>query len=152
MLARRLPSAAPLRRSLFRAPAASFHSSRPAQVKVGDSIPDVELAEGSPGNKVNIAKELKQKGIIVGKLIRPVLTESLFAGRLELFSHGWHYLLTSCSHYWLGVPAAFSPGCSQSHVPGYINSPKLKDAGPVFVVSVNDAFVSVHLANCFTSP
>ncbi|KAF2495578.1 Redoxin [Lophium mytilinum] len=41
----------------------------------------------------------------------------------------------------VGVPAAFSPGCSESHIPGYINSPKLKDAGPVFVVSVNDAFV-----------
>lgn len=41
----------------------------------------------------------------------------------------------------VGVPAAFSPSCSESHVPGYINSPKLKDAGKVFVVSVNDAFV-----------
>jgi len=41
----------------------------------------------------------------------------------------------------VGVPAAFSPGCSESHIPGYINSPKLKDAGSVFVVSVNDAFV-----------
>ncbi|EMD97242.1 hypothetical protein COCC4DRAFT_32541 [Bipolaris maydis ATCC 48331] len=41
----------------------------------------------------------------------------------------------------VGVPAAFSPSCSESHVPGYINSPKLKDAGKVFVVSVNDPFV-----------
>jgi hypothetical protein len=36
---------------------------------------------------------------------------------------------------------ALGPACSASHVPGYLNSPKLKDAGPVFVVSVNDAFV-----------
>ena len=33
------------------------------------------------------------------------------------------------------------PACSESHIPGYINSPKLKGAGSVFVVSVNDAFV-----------
>ncbi|KAI1385733.1 Redoxin-domain-containing protein [Hypoxylon trugodes] len=41
----------------------------------------------------------------------------------------------------VGVPAAFSGACSQKHVPSYIQHPKLKDAGPVFVVSVNDAFV-----------
>ncbi|KEF62867.1 peroxiredoxin (alkyl hydroperoxide reductase subunit C) [Exophiala aquamarina CBS 119918] len=41
----------------------------------------------------------------------------------------------------IGVPAAFSPGCSDSHIPGYLTSDKLKDAGKVFVVSVNDAFV-----------
>ncbi|OCK82004.1 Redoxin [Lepidopterella palustris CBS 459.81] len=41
----------------------------------------------------------------------------------------------------IGVPAAYSPACSESHIPGYINSPKLRDAGSVFVVSVNDAFV-----------
>jgi 2-Cys peroxiredoxin 5 len=33
------------------------------------------------------------------------------------------------------------PACSGSHVPGYINHPKLKEAGQVFVVSVNDPFV-----------
>jgi 2-Cys peroxiredoxin 5 len=33
------------------------------------------------------------------------------------------------------------PACSSSHVPGYINHPALKDAGKVFVVSVNDPFV-----------
>lgn len=41
----------------------------------------------------------------------------------------------------IGVPAAFSPSCSESHIPGYINYEGLKDAGQVFVVSVNDAFV-----------
>ena len=43
--------------------------------------------------------------------------------------------------YIVGVPAAFSGTCSSSHVPSYINSPKLKNAGKVFVVSVNDSFV-----------
>lgn len=41
----------------------------------------------------------------------------------------------------VGVPGAFSGTCSAQHVPSYINHPKLKDAGKVFVLSVNDAFV-----------
>ncbi|KAL8722675.1 MAG: hypothetical protein Q9225_000907 [Loekoesia sp. 1 TL-2023] len=73
----------------------TFTTTRPVFVKAGDPIPDLELVEGSPGNKVNLAKELKGKGLVIG------------------------------------VPAAFS----------YLNSPSLKSAGQVFVVSVNDAFV-----------
>jgi len=88
--------------------AARFHSSRPDFVKVGDVLPNIEvLDENSPGNKVNLAKELKMgKGVIIG------------------------------------TPGAFSPACSSSHIPGFINHPKLKDAGQVFVVSVNDPFVT----------
>ncbi|CAJ2509223.1 Uu.00g142490.m01.CDS01 [Anthostomella pinea] len=41
----------------------------------------------------------------------------------------------------IGVPAAFSGACSQKHIPSYINHPNIADAGQVFVVSVNDAFV-----------
>ncbi|PKS13015.1 hypothetical protein jhhlp_000356 [Lomentospora prolificans] len=41
----------------------------------------------------------------------------------------------------IGVPAAFSGACSTTHVPGYMNHPKLRNVGRVFVVSVNDAFV-----------
>ncbi|PMD13307.1 Redoxin [Hyaloscypha hepaticicola] len=73
-------------------------------VKVGDSIPSIELVEGKPDVKVDLSKELGS-GLIIG------------------------------------VPAAFSPTCSDSHIPGYIAHPKLKSAGKVFVVSVNDAFV-----------
>lgn len=44
-----------------------FHASATRFVKVGDSIPDVELMESSPGNKVNLASEFKgKKGVIVG--------------------------------------------------------------------------------------
>lgn len=84
-----------------------FHATPRAFVKVGESIPDVEvLQEGSPGNKVNLAREFEAaNGVIVG------------------------------------VPAAFSGACSEKHIPSYIQSPKLRDAGRVFVVSVNDAFV-----------
>ncbi|KAF2272154.1 AhpC/TSA family protein [Westerdykella ornata] len=86
---------------------AAFHSSAPVFVSVGDRIPNVELMENSPGNKVRIADELsKGKSLIIG------------------------------------VPAAFSPSCSESHIPGYIDSATLKDAGKVFVVAVNDAFVT----------
>jgi len=84
----------------------SFHVSSLKMVQTGDAVPDVELVEKSPGNKVSLAKELASgKGLIIG------------------------------------VPAAFSPACTARHVPGYIKAPKLKDAGKVFVVSVNDPFV-----------
>lgn len=29
-------------------------------------MPDVDLVEGSPGNKVNLARELKGKGLVIG--------------------------------------------------------------------------------------
>ncbi|TKA61221.1 hypothetical protein B0A49_08998 [Cryomyces minteri] len=95
---RRLSATVP--RALGSFPRSSFHSTSRAFVKIGDGVPDVELMENSPGNKVNLAKELKGKGLVIG------------------------------------VPAAF-----KSHIPGYINSKAAKDAGPIFVVSVNDAFV-----------
>lgn len=60
--ARRLATANPRAFGVARA----FQSSARANVKVGDAIPDIELVETSPGNKVNIAKELQGKGIIVG--------------------------------------------------------------------------------------
>lgn len=44
----------------------------------------------------------------------------------------------------VGVPGAFSPGCSQSHVPGYLKNWKAfneKGYNQLYVVSVNDAFV-----------
>ncbi|KAF2772534.1 Redoxin [Teratosphaeria nubilosa] len=87
--------------------ARAFHLSPRCFVEVGDAVPDIELREDSPGNKVSIAKEAaKGKGLIIG------------------------------------VPAAFSPSCSETHVPGYINFKDLKNAGKVFVVAVNDPFVT----------
>ncbi|KAG5926810.1 hypothetical protein E4U42_002947 [Claviceps africana] len=43
--------------------------------------------------------------------------------------------------YIIGVPGAFTGTCSSVHVPSYINHAGLKEAGQVFVVSVNDPFV-----------
>lgn len=63
--ARRLYSGAP--RAVPASTYRSFQSSARAFVKVGDAIPDVELMEDSPGNKVKIAQELKSgKGLIIG--------------------------------------------------------------------------------------
>lgn len=60
---RRFASAAPRAIGAAR----SFKSSARFNVAVGDSIPSVELVESSPGNKVDLAKELKTgKGVVVG--------------------------------------------------------------------------------------
>jgi peroxiredoxin 5 len=44
-----------------------FHASTPWRVKVGDYIPTAPLMEGSPGNKVDLAKEIgTRQAVIVG--------------------------------------------------------------------------------------
>jgi 2-Cys peroxiredoxin 5 len=54
-------------RPLHRACARSFHATTRAQVSVGDRLPDVDLMETSPGNKVNLARELAHgKALIIG--------------------------------------------------------------------------------------
>ena len=48
-------------------PRAAYHGSAPSDVKVGDSLPNLEvLHEYTPGTKVNLAKELTGKGLIIG--------------------------------------------------------------------------------------
>ena len=48
-------------------PIRTFHQTAVNMVKVGDSIPNVDLVEGSPSDKVNLSKELASgKGVIVG--------------------------------------------------------------------------------------
>ena len=37
---------------------------------------------------------------------------------------------------------SIGPSCSNSHIPGYINHKNLKSAGNVFVIAVNDPFVT----------
>ncbi len=47
----------------------AFHATRPAFVtcSIGDHIPNLQLVEDSPGNKVNLSKELARgKGLIIG--------------------------------------------------------------------------------------
>lgn len=91
------------RRSLFTAPPLRM------PIKVGESIPSVEVDEGAPGTKVNM--------------------RDLFAGKRGVL---------------IAVPGAFTPNCSNAHVPGYVrNYERLKSHGVEVVacVSVNDAYV-----------
>ena len=77
--------------------------------QVGDSIPNVDLFEGAPDKKVNLAEECK-------------------SGKFVIF----------------GVPGAFTPGCSKTHLPGYVSSAgdlKAKGVKDIFCIAVNDPFV-----------
>ncbi|XP_023217763.1 peroxiredoxin-5, mitochondrial-like [Centruroides sculpturatus] len=78
-------------------------------LKVGDSLPSIDLMENTPDSKVNIAELFKNKKGI------------LFA-----------------------VPGAFTPGCSKTHLPGYVQDyDQLKQKGidVIACVAVNDPFV-----------
>ncbi|KAM8970718.1 peroxiredoxin-5, mitochondrial [Sarcophilus harrisii] len=90
-------------RTLRSAPAAM------APIKVGDALPSVEVFEGDPGNKVNLAELFKgKKGVL------------------------------------FGVPGAFTPGCSKTHLPGFVEQAealKAKGAEVVACLTVNDVFV-----------
>merc|ERR1712088_663642 len=80
-----------------------------APVQVGDSVPSVDLFEGAPDKKVNLADVCKEGKVVV-----------------------------------FGVPGAFTPGCSKTHLPGYVeDAEKLKANGikDIICVSVNDPFV-----------
>merc|ERR1711981_925649 len=80
-----------------------------APIQEGDAIPSVDLYEGAPNNKVNLAEACKD-------------------GKFVIF----------------GVPGAFTPGCSKTHLPGYVSqAEELKGKGvkEIFCVSVNDPFV-----------
>lgn len=84
-------------------------------ISVGDSLPSIDLYEGSsdsitdPGKVVNLVDVCKNKKVVV-----------------------------------FGVPGAFTPGCSKTHLPGYIeraNTLKAKGIKEIICVSVNDPFV-----------
>ncbi|XP_029925066.1 peroxiredoxin-5, mitochondrial [Myripristis murdjan] len=78
-------------------------------IKVGESLPAVEVQEGEPGNKVAMDQLFKgKKGV-------------LFA-----------------------VPGAFTPGCSKTHLPGFVQQAgdlRGKGIQEVACIAVNDAFV-----------
>ncbi|KAL0482313.1 peroxiredoxin [Acrasis kona] len=78
-------------------------------IEVGQTIPDVKLYEGTPGNAVQLGELVKGKKIVI-----------------------------------FGVPGAFTPGCSKTHLPGYVSDyQKYKDKSvdEIVCVSVNDPFV-----------
>jgi len=117
-----------------------FHSSPAIMVKVGDSIPSVELMEGSPGNKIDLAKTLTGKGLIIG--VPAAFSAWNFLQYHRPAKHGPSFVHPHCGKSARLLNQCVSgPGCSETHIPGYINSSKTKTAGDVYVVSVNDAFV-----------
>jgi len=78
-------------------------------IKEGDALPNVDLFEDTPANKVNLAQLSSGKKIIV-----------------------------------FAVPGAFTPGCSKTHLPGYVKKAEdLKKQGvsEIVCVAVNDPFV-----------
>merc|ERR1712038_67106 len=88
-----------------------FHSTtiKMAPVQVGDAVPNVDLFEGAPDKKVNLADVCKDGKVVV-----------------------------------FGVPGAFTPGCSKTHLPGYVegaDSLKAKGIKEIICVAVNDPFV-----------
>ena len=87
-------------------------------IKIGDTLPAVNLAE---------YVEVEGNGCSIGP--NPVkLPEALAGKTIALFA----------------VPGAFTPTCSEQHVPGYVaKADELKAAGvdEIWCLSVNDAFV-----------
>ncbi|XP_011499904.1 PREDICTED: peroxiredoxin-5, mitochondrial [Ceratosolen solmsi marchali] len=78
-------------------------------ISIGDRLPEVDLYEDTPANKINLAKASIGKKLII-----------------------------------FGVPGAFTPGCSKTHLPGYIKkAEEFKSNGynEIFCVAVNDPFV-----------
>ncbi|RMX58407.1 hypothetical protein pdam_00020644 [Pocillopora damicornis] len=78
-------------------------------IKIGDKLPSVQVMEGTPKDKVNVA--------------------TLFSGKKGVL---------------FAVPGAFTPGCSKTHLPGYVEDfEKFKEKGVEVVacISVNDPFV-----------
>ena len=74
--------------------------------------------------------------------------DSLPAGSLHENTPGTKHnpaeLFASGKHVIFAVPGAFTPGCSKTHLPGYVvNADKIKAAGvdTIACMAVNDAFV-----------
>ncbi|KAK5644129.1 hypothetical protein RI129_007974 [Pyrocoelia pectoralis] len=78
-------------------------------IKEGESLPNIDLFEETPANKVNLNELSAGKKIIV-----------------------------------FAVPGAFTPGCSKTHLPGYVKKAeelKLQGISEIACVAVNDPFV-----------
>ena len=74
-----------LRPQIFSRGCRQFHLSPRLLINVGDAIPDIEVQEGSPGDKISIAKELKGKALIIGVpgAFSPACSEGHMVGFIE---------------------------------------------------------------------
>uniref|UniRef100_A0A0B6ZY61 Peroxiredoxin-5 n=1 Tax=Arion vulgaris TaxID=1028688 RepID=A0A0B6ZY61_9EUPU len=85
-----------------------FYSSSSKRLQVGETLPDVNLFEGSPNNAIS--------------------TRQLYKGKRGVL---------------FAVVGAFTPGCTNTHIPDYLSLyEKFKEEGYIIsCVSVNDPFV-----------
>uniref|UniRef100_A0A8C4Y729 Peroxiredoxin-5 n=1 Tax=Gopherus evgoodei TaxID=1825980 RepID=A0A8C4Y729_9SAUR len=85
-----------------------------------DKLPSVEVYEGDPGTKVDVA--------------------TLFKGKKGIL---------------FGVPGAFTPGCSKTHLPGYVEQAgalKAKGVELIACLAVNDVFVMSEWGKAHGAP
>jgi 2-Cys peroxiredoxin 5 len=78
---------------------------------------------------ISVGSKLPAGTLFVGSPKGAVAVESLFAGKKVVL---------------FGVPGAFTPGCSKTHLPGYVaaaDSLKSKGVNEIVCISVNDPFV-----------
>lgn len=75
---------------------------------------------------------------------RRVLTSSLLSFLARPLSHTQAALCKGKRVVFFGLPGAFTPGCSATHLPGYVQKAdaiKAKGVAEIVCVSVNDPFV-----------
>lgn len=102
--------------------------------QAGDAIPNVDLFEGAPDKKV-VSSSIQSMDLY-GLIAHIVTNCVMFQNLAEECAKGKNIIF--------GVPGAFTPGCSKTHLPGYVaKAEELKGKGvsQIFCVSVNDPFV-----------
>eukprot|EP00301_Raphidiophrys_heterophryoidea_P018524 c3522_g1_i2.p1 GENE.c3522_g1_i2~~c3522_g1_i2.p1 ORF type:complete len:185 (-),score=65.82 c3522_g1_i2:41-547(-) len=80
--------------------------------------------------------------IAVGQRLRPLTLFRLVEGKIAKVST--NDLFSGRRVVLFGVPGAFTPTCSEKHLPGFVekaNEIKAKGIAEIFCVSTNDAFV-----------
>uniref|UniRef100_A0A8C5WIN3 Peroxiredoxin-5 n=1 Tax=Leptobrachium leishanense TaxID=445787 RepID=A0A8C5WIN3_9ANUR len=148
-MALRIPAASLIRLVPLRAARGCELRARAMSLKVNDSLPDVEVYEGSPGNKISLKDVFKgKKGVLFG--VPGAFTPG--CSKFFLIIRVW----TRCSwiicYILLGLdschPRSRSLVCAaryiKTHLPGYVEkSEELKAQGIAVVacLSVNDVFV-----------
>jgi 2-Cys peroxiredoxin 5 len=102
-------------------------------LQVGDKLPDVAVYEGQPNNAVKLRDVFAGKKVLAQPLrARTPRATLMMAAPLCL------------QGVLLAVPGAFTPGCSKTHLPGYVSSSdKYKAAGAdvIACIATNDPFV-----------
>ena len=92
-----------------------------ASIKVGDVFPSMDITI--------IPESTYEEGCSIGSEYVNANTAELFKGKKVVI---------------VGVPGAFTPTCSEQHLPGYVSNYdafKMKGISSIYCMSVNDKFV-----------